>query len=78
MRPVLFPLSALSLAIATTVAHAQTATGDRQTLDAVEVQASASASAKGLSPAYSGGQVATGGEVGLLGSQSVMETPYNF
>ncbi len=28
-------------------------------------------------PAYSGGQVATGGQVGLLGNKGVMDTPFN-
>lgn len=30
-----------------------------------------------LPPAYAGGQVATGGRVGLLGTKDVMETPFN-
>ena len=29
-------------------------------------------------PAYAGGQVATGGKVGLLGNKSVFDTPYSF
>ncbi len=30
-----------------------------------------------LPPAYAGGQVATGGQLGLLGNRSVMDTPFN-
>lgn len=30
-----------------------------------------------LPPAYAGGQVATGGQVGMLGNRSVMDTPFN-
>lgn len=41
------------------------------------IRASADASADGLKPAYAGGQVATGGRVGILGNQDVMETPFN-
>lgn len=48
------------------------------TLPALEVSASADASAEGLKPAYAGGQVATGGRVGLLGTRDIMETPFNF
>lgn len=33
--------------------------------------------AGGLPPVYAGGQVATGGGVGLLGTKDVMETPFN-
>jgi len=30
-----------------------------------------------IPPAYAGGQVATGGQLGLLGNRGVMETPFN-
>ena len=43
----------------------------------VEVQSSATASKGGLSEAYAGGQVAEGANLGILGAQDVMETPYN-
>ncbi len=43
-----------------------------------EIVASADASAAGLSEAYAGDQVATGGRIGLLGSQDYMATPFNF
>lgn len=46
-------------------------------LPAVQVNASADASAEGLAPEYAGGQVASGGRVGLLGTQSNMDTPFN-
>lgn len=46
-----------------------------KTLGAVEVTASADASAEGLSKVYAGGQVARGGRVGLLGNQELMDTP---
>ncbi|MDX5362956.1 MAG: TonB-dependent receptor [Pseudazoarcus pumilus] len=46
-------------------------------LDAVTVNASADASAEGLTPVYAGGQVARGGRVGLLGNRDTMETPFN-
>ncbi|MCH8542148.1 MAG: TonB-dependent receptor [Alcanivorax sp.] len=68
-------LSALTLALLTTgaMAHAE---GTR--LDTIEVQASADASASGLSRAYAGGQVAQGGQVGFLGTQAIMDSPYTF
>jgi len=46
-------------------------------LPSVQVNASADASAEGLAPEYAGGQVASGGRVGLLGTQSTMDTPFN-
>ncbi len=46
-------------------------------LPSVQVNASADASAEGLAPEYAGGQVASGGRVGLLGTQSNMDTPFN-
>ena len=30
-----------------------------------------------LPPPYAGGQVATGGQLGLLGNRDVMDTPFN-
>ncbi|MFT4055808.1 MAG: TonB-dependent receptor, partial [Novosphingobium sp.] len=35
------------------------------------------AGSRDLPPAYAGGQVATGGQLGLLGNVSVMDTPFN-
>ncbi|HZY16881.1 MAG TPA: TonB-dependent receptor [Ramlibacter sp.] len=47
------------------------------TLPSVTVNASADASAQGLSPAYPGGQVARGARVGLLGTRDTMDTPFS-
>ncbi len=48
------------------------------TLDTIDVQgASNPLSTMTPMPAYAGGQVATGGAVGLLGNRSVMDTPFN-
>ena len=43
----------------------------------VAVTASADASQEGLSPAYSGGQVAQGGRAGILGTRDHLETPFS-
>ncbi len=48
-----------------------------KTLPTVTVNASADASAQGLSPAYPGGQVARGGRAGILGTRDTMETPFS-
>ena len=48
-----------------------------KSLGAVEVTASADASAEGLSKSFAGGQVARGGRVGLLGNQDMMDTPFS-
>ncbi|WP_179284160.1 TonB-dependent receptor [Bordetella genomosp. 10] len=45
------------------------------TLPTVSVTGAATSSE--LLPAYAGGQVATGGQVGMLGARSVMDTPFN-
>ena len=89
-RPVRLSVQALTwplalAAMAQSHAHAQTAAPAPSTsasapvfeLDRVVIQSSADASAKGLSSAYAGGQVARGGKVGLLGNQDVMDTPFN-
>jgi iron complex outermembrane receptor protein len=66
-------------------AHAQTADqaperpapqNSATLLPTVTVNASADASAAGLPPAYAGGQVASGGRVGFMGNQDIMETPF--
>jgi len=46
-------------------------------LESVQVEASADASAQGLSPAYAGGQVARGGRAGILGTRDNMDTPFS-
>ena len=50
---------------------------DGKTLSTVTVNASADASAQGLSPAYPGGQVARGGRAGILGTKDAMDTPFS-
>lgn len=47
------------------------------TLSAITVEASADASAEGLTKPYAGGQVARGGKVGILGNQDIMSTPFS-
>ncbi len=47
-----------------------------QTLETVTVKASADTRGVPM-PVYAGGQVASGGRVGLLGNKSVMDTPYS-
>lgn len=69
--------AALLCTLALPAALAQTAAGSDQTLSTVTVNASADASAQGLSPAYPGGQVARGGRVGILGTRDAMETPFS-
>ena len=46
------------------------------TLDAIAITASADASAEGVMPSFSGGQVARGGKVGILGNKDIMDTPF--
>ena len=46
-------------------------------LDTVKVNASADASATGLTKTLSGGQVARGGRIGILGTRDQMETPFS-
>ena len=73
-------LSAAVLLLAAAQAHAQAATAPAPAASAPEIQEvviSADASAGGLKAPYAGGQVARGGRVGLLGSQDVLETPFN-
>lgn len=49
---------------------------ETETLDTVTVKASAEVRGEPM-PVYAGGQVASGGRVGLLGDKSVMDTPYS-
>ncbi|WP_426304646.1 TonB-dependent receptor [Acidovorax facilis] len=82
-HPALTPvaLAALLFTLAAPAAWAQaTASGtepDGKTLSTVTVNASADASAQGLSPAYPGGQVARGGRAGILGTKDAMDTPFS-
>ncbi|MDX3904072.1 MAG: TonB-dependent receptor [Pigmentiphaga sp.] len=77
MAPVAAPLL---LACAATPAQAQeTAPTSEvvQSLAPIEVNASADASAEGLSPAFAGGQVTRGGRAGILGTRDNMDTPFS-
>ena len=72
-------LSPLALCLSQVV-WAQTAAAPAESgkaLSTVTVNASADASAEGLSPAYAGGQVARGGRAGILGTRDTMETPFS-
>ena len=76
-------LAVLAFAAACTCAMAQETPAPSATqqsegeLDTVTVSASADASADGLTKAFSGGQVARGGRVGVLGTQDLLETPFS-
>ncbi|QKY09127.1 TonB-dependent receptor [Janthinobacterium lividum] len=76
--PTPFALAAFLLTSA--AAQAQTApamtAGDAQSMPTVVVNASADASAEGLSKAYAGGQVARGGRMGILGAVDMMDSPF--
>lgn len=83
-RPALTP-AALAAALLFTLgapaawaqATASVTEPDGKTLSTVTVNASADASAQGLSPAYPGGQVARGGRAGILGTKDAMDTPFS-
>ncbi|MGA6135955.1 TonB-dependent receptor [Acinetobacter dispersus] len=47
------------------------------TLNTIRITASADASADGLMEAFAGGQVASGGRVGIFGNQKNLDTPFN-
>lgn len=77
-RPALQPTAlaaALACLLTVSAAHAQD-TADKA-LSTVTVNASADASAQGLSPAYPGGQVARGARAGILGTRDAMDTPFS-
>lgn len=83
MKNALTPV-ALAAAFACQLATAQTAQAPDAaasqpalTLPTVTVNASADASAQGLSRPYPGGQVARGGRAGILGTRDNMETPFS-
>ena len=74
----------LALNAAAALAQQSTATGTAGpvvssggTLSTVTVEASADASAEGLTKPYAGGQVSRGGRVGILGNQDMMSTPFS-
>lgn len=56
--------------------NAEKASPEAQTLETVTVKAAAEVRGQPM-PVYAGGQVASGGRVGLLGNKSVMDTPYS-
>ncbi|MGJ7511057.1 TonB-dependent receptor [Variovorax sp. GT1P44] len=78
LRPVAF---ATTLALQSLIASAQTTptapAESAATLSTVTVEASADASAEGLSKPFAGGQVARGGRIGILGTQDIMDTPFS-
>lgn len=80
-RFLLTPIAAAAtLALWLPLVHAQTAPAPdagTATLSTVTVNASADASAEGLTKPFAGGQVARGGRVGILGNQDIMETPFS-
>lgn len=75
----------MALATNTAVVHAEqlgnssstSASDHTQQLSTITVQASADASADGLTPEFAGGQVATGGKVGVFGNQNNLDTPFS-
>lgn len=54
-----------------------TAATPNQQLETIVVTASADASAQGLLADYAGGDVATGGRVGIFGNQKTIDTPFH-
>lgn len=74
----------MAIATSTAMAHAeqqeaatqQTGQNARQ-LSTITVVASADASAEGLMPEFAGGQVASGGKLGIFGNQKNIDTPFN-
>ena len=74
--PTPFALAAFLLASAAAQAQTAPAADTAQALPTVVVNASADASAEGLSRAYAGGQVARGGRVGILGNVDMMDSPF--
>lgn len=65
------------LALQALAASAQTPPESGGTLSTITVEASADASAEGLTKPYAGGQVARGGRVGILGNQDIMDSPFS-
>ena len=80
-RLAISPVAAAVLGLWLPLADAQTpaaaADTSSATLGTVTVNASADASAEGLSKPFAGGQVARGGRVGILGNQDIMDTPFS-
>lgn len=80
-RFLLTPIAtAAALALWLPLGHAQTAPTPEAataTLPTITVNASADASAEGLTKPFAGGQVARGGRVGILGAQDVMDSAFS-
>jgi len=78
--PQISPLAAAALlTLLSAGVQAQTpppSTTSAGSLQTVTVEASADASAEGLTKPFAGGQVARGGRVGILGTQDNMDTPF--
>ncbi|HRO59834.1 MAG TPA: TonB-dependent receptor [Burkholderiaceae bacterium] len=82
MRNLIPAALAAALACGLSGAHGQQAAsaGSQEsgpTLQTVTVEASADASAQGLSAPHAGGQVARGGRAGILGTRDSLETPFS-
>jgi len=69
--------AAVALAQTTATQPAAAVVSSGGTLSTVTVEASADASAEGLTKPYAGGQVSRGGRVGILGNQDMMSTPFS-
>ena len=76
-RPFLRRAIITALALSSALLAAQNADDPVVQLAPLNIEASADASAGGLREAYAGGQVATGGRVGVFGSQDYMATPFS-
>jgi iron complex outermembrane recepter protein len=79
--------SVAPLILASTLAYVQTVSAetgsellnlDIETLMTIKVGPSADATAKGLSEAFAGGQIAKGGRIGILTTQDLSDTPFSF
>lgn len=73
----LLALNAVAAQAQTPAAEPAAAAASSGTLSTVNVEASADASAEGLTKPYAGGQVARGGRVGILGNQDMMSAPFS-
>ena len=73
-----FPLRPIAVALSLWASGASVwAQAAATELETVTVEASADASAEGLSKPYAGGQVARGGRAGILGTRDNMDTPFS-
>lgn len=68
--------NAMSIALVTTLTLSTSILANNAVLEEIAISASADASAEGLVPLYTGGQVARGGKVGILGNKDMMDTPF--